>query len=191
MPGVSHARPFPRRPAATIFQPVSTDIGVACGPDGTVAYAVPFAPENTPIVPTRALLAAWDAAREGASAHLRGPERRLRFAGAPSAGAPAEDAVELRLSDPDARCWAEAIDHAADLGTRTGLAVFLRLLALLDAMGRLPWLRGLFDIGRDGTLLHPSLLAAAAELPLDRGARLDEGTLRRCLSRLPAGATPR
>ena len=159
---------------------MSTDIGVARGPDGALLYAVPFSPENTPAVAPRALLAAWDAARRGAAAHLRGPERRLRFTAA--------EPVELCLRDPDALCWAEAIDDAADLGTRAGLSVFLRLLALLDAMGRLLWLRDLFAVEAGGTLLHPSLLAAAADLPLDRAARLDEGALRRRLARLPAGA---
>lgn len=175
-------RPFPGPRRATISRAVSTDIGVACGPDGALLYAVPFSPENTPAVQPRALLAAWDTAREGAAARLRGPERRLRFAAA--------EVVELCLSDPDARCWAEAIDAAADLGTPSGLAVFLRLLALLDAMGRLSWLRDLFAIERNGTLLHPALLGAAAALPLDRAARLDEGALRRRLARLPAGASP-
>ena len=159
-------------------------VGVACGPDGGLAYAVPIPPEAMPAVPPRALLAAWDAARDGARARLRGPERALRFALPPGEGA----AVELRLADPDARCWAAAIDGAVDLSTLPGLSVLLRLLALLDAMGRLPWLRGMFDIGPGGTLLHPSLLAAAADLPLDRAARLDETRLRRRLSRLPAGA---
>ncbi len=173
--------PFSHPPRSTISRPVSTDIGVARGPDGALLYAVPFAPESTPPVPTGALLAAWDAAREGAVARRRGPERRLRFA--------SPEPVELLLSDPDARCWAEAIDDAADLGTPAGLSVFLRLLALLDAMGRLSWLRDLFAVEAGGTLLHPSLLAAAASLPLDRAARLDEGTLRRRLARLPAGAS--
>ena len=150
------------------------------GEDG-IAHAVPLRPEQVPAVPGRALLEAWDAAREGAAAELRGPERLLRFAGG-------EDAVELRLSDPDARCWAAAIDLTWGLGTMAGMAVFLRLLALLDAMGRLDWLRGMFTIEAGGTLLHPSLLAAAAELPLDRAARLDETGLRRRLARLPAGA---
>ncbi|UFN50346.1 hypothetical protein LPC08_06900 [Roseomonas sp. OT10] len=165
---------------------MTPSIGVACGPGGELAYAVPIPPEAMPPVPPRALLAAWDTARAAAHARLRGPERALRFA-LPGAG-PGGAAVELRLADPDARCWAEAIDGVVDLSTLPGLAVLLRLLALLDAMGRMPWLRGLFDIGAGGTLLHPSLLAAAADLPLDRAARLDETSLRRRLSRLPAGA---
>lgn len=158
------------------------EIGVAWEPDGALLYAVPFAPENLPTVPPRALLAAWDTARQGAAAHLQGPERRLCFA--------TTEPVELLLSDPDARCWAEAIDGASDLSTRAGLSVFLRLLALVDAMGRWSWLHDLFALESGGTVLHPALLAAAADLPLDRAARLDEGTLRRRLARLPAGASP-
>lgn len=96
--------------------------------------------------------------------------------------------MRLDLSDPDARCWAEAIDLTLGLGTVSGMAVLLRLLALLDAMGRLPWLRGMFEISAGEAELHPALLGAAAELPLDPAARLDETSLRRRLSRLPAGA---
>ncbi|MFT8244557.1 hypothetical protein [Roseomonas sp. BN140053] len=181
---------------------MNTTIGVARGPGGELAYAVPFPPESIPPVPPRALLAAWDTARDAAAACLHGPERSLRFATPPApapaapgtgralaeVGAPGPEPVEMHLSDPDARCWAEAIDDSLGLGTLSGLSVFLRLLALLDAMGRLPWLRGMFDINAGGTLLHPQLLAAAADLPLDRAARLDETSLRRRLSRLPAGA---
>ncbi|HEY8613321.1 MAG TPA: hypothetical protein VIL69_18815, partial [Roseomonas sp.] len=55
--------------------------------------------------------------------------------------------------------------------------------------GRAPWLRGLFDIGREGTVLHPDLLRAAATQPLDGAARFDEEGLRHRLAR-PRLKTP-
>lgn len=164
---------------------MSTFVERALGPDSRVAHALPFTPASIPPVPPRVLLAAWDSAREGAALGLRGPERALFFAAGNRA---APGSVRLDLSDPDARCWAEAIDLTLGLGTVSGMAVLLRLLALLDAMGRLPWLRGMFEISAGEAELHPALLGAAAELPLDPAARLDETSLRRRLSRLPAGA---
>ncbi|WP_426957155.1 hypothetical protein [Muricoccus radiodurans] len=156
------------------------------------AHVIPFPPQRTPPVATRALLAAWDAARAAASAHLEGPPRRFRFAPAAAGQAPSD----LLLADRDARCWAEAIDRRTGLDTAEGIATLLRLLALVEVMGRAPWLRDHFEIGRGGTLLHPALLRAAAVDPLDAGARFDEEGLRRRLTRpriagpSPAGARP-
>ncbi|SHJ48223.1 hypothetical protein SAMN02745194_02690 [Roseomonas rosea] len=157
------------------------------------AYAIPFAPEATPSVAPRALLRAWDTAREAATAALEGPPRAFRFQG-PSPKVPA---LDLLLEDRDACCWAEALDRRFGLDHAEGLAILLRLLALLEVMGRAPWMRGLFDIGREGTVLHPDLLRAAATEPLDGGARFDEEGLRHRLARprltMPnetTGATP-
>ncbi|WP_245615237.1 hypothetical protein [Muricoccus aerilatus] len=146
------------------------------------AYAIPFAPEATPAVAPRSLLSAWDAARDAASAALEGPPRAFRFAGDPS--------LDLLLEDRDACCWAEALDRRIGLDHVQGIAVLLRLLALLEVMGRAPWMRGLFDIGRDGTVLHPDLLRAAATQPLDGAARFDEDGLRHRLAR-PSLPLPR
>jgi hypothetical protein len=150
------------------------------------AYAIPFPPEATPAVTPRALLSAWDTARAAADAALHGPPRRFRFAG--------RTPLELLLEDRDACCWAEALDRRFGLDHAEGMALLLRLLALLEVMGRATWMRGLFDIGRDGTLLHPALLRAAATHPLDAAARFDEEGLRHRLARPlpePAGATSR
>jgi hypothetical protein len=152
------------------------------------AYAIPFPPEATPAVAPRDLLSAWDAARDAATAALEGPPRAFRFAGDPS--------LDLVLEDRDACCWAEALDRRIGLDHAEGMATLLRLLALLEVMGRAPWMRGLFDIGREGTLLHPDLLRAAATQPLDAAARFDEEGLRHRLARpslTPSktpGATP-
>lgn len=158
-------------------------IGLSRAADGGLTYLLPFRPRDTPAVTTRALLDAWREARAGAEARLDGPPRRLVFAGHDG-----EDPVRLLLSDPDAGCWAEAIDAAFGLDSAAGMALLLRLLALLEALVRLPWLRGMLDLDPAGTGLHPELLAAAAGLPLDAEARLEEASLRRRFRRLPGAA---
>lgn len=154
-----------------------TTIRVAEDASGALAYAVPCPPERLPAVRPEALLAAWDAARAGAAAGRWGPHRTLLFA--------REDAepTVLSIADRDARCWAEAVDRGADLGTLTGLALCLRLLALVEVMGRAAWLAGMFDVTPQGVELHPALLRAAAAMPLDPAARFDAEALRRLLSR--------
>ena len=150
------------------------------------AYAIPFTPDATPAVSPRALLSAWDTAREAAAAALHGPPRHFRFPGR-FAGDPS---LDLLLEDRDACCWAEALDRRFGLDHAEGMATLLRLLALLEVMGRASWLRGLFDIGREGTVLHPDLLRAAASQPLDGAARFDEEGLRNRLAR-PGLSAPR
>jgi hypothetical protein len=82
------------------------------------------------------------------------------------------------------------VDRCADLGTLPGLAACLRLLALVEVMGRAAWLAGMFDVTPQGVDLHPALLRAAAAMPLDAGARFDAEELRRLLSRgLPLRAS--
>ena len=50
---------------------------------------------------------------------------------------------------------------------------------------------GLFSVTAEGVELHPSLLRAAAAMPLDAGARFDAEALRGLLSRaLPASRVP-
>ena len=152
-------------------------IGVAEDASGALAYAIPCPPESLPAVPAGALLAAWDAARAAAAAGRWGPPRTLVFR-----RDDAEPTV-LAIADRDARCWAEAVDRRADLGTLAGLALCLRLLALVEVMGRAQWLAGMFDVTPQGVDLHPALLRAAATMPLDSGARFDAEALRRLLSR--------
>lgn len=153
--------------------------------DGTITYAVALPPEGLPAVPPGALLAAWALARRGAALHRWGPPRALVFA----RRAPDEAPTRIAIADPDAGCWAEAIDAEVGLETLGGLALCLRLLALVEALTRLSWLEGLFDVTADGIDLHPDLLRAAATMPLDAAARFDEAGLRHLLSRpLPRGA---
>jgi hypothetical protein len=160
-----------------------TAIRVAEDADGALAYAIPCPPEHLPAVRPEALLAAWDAARAGAAAGRWGPPRTLLFRRAHAAP------TVLAIADRDARCWAEAVDRGAGLDTLAGLALCLRLLALVEVMARAEWLIGMFDVSPQGVELHPALLRAAAAMPLDAGARFDAEDLRRLLSRgLPARA---
>lgn len=166
-------------------------IRVVHAPHGALAYAVALPPERLPPVPPRDLLRAWDAARDAATARLWGPPRMLVFhrarsgAAAADGASPDDETMEIAIADPDARCWAEAIDRLAGLDSLGGLALCLRLLALVEVMTRAAWLADLFDLvpGGRGIELHPSLLAAAARLPLDATARFDEAVLARLLSR--------
>jgi hypothetical protein len=163
--------------------PMPSPIRVARAPDGVLAYAIALPPEALPAVPPRVLESAWDSARAAAAAERWGAPRRLVFRRADGS------AQELLLADADAACWAEAVDAAHDLGTLAGLAVCLRLLALVDVLGRARWLTGMFRVTAEGIDLHPELLRAAAAMPLDAAARFDETGLRRLLSRsIPSGA---
>lgn len=165
---------------------MSGTIRVDRTPAGALTYVVPVPPERLPPVQPQDLLAAWSLARRAAALHLWGPPRLLRFA------RPGGDATEIAIADADAGCWAEAIDTEIGLGTLAGLALCLRLLALIEVLARVPALAPLFDVTPNGIDLHPALLDAAATLPLDAGARFDEAAIRRLLSdRLPPGADRR
>jgi hypothetical protein len=147
-------------------------IRVAQTETGALAYFVPVPPERIPAVSPDDLLRAWNVARHGAVQRQWGAPRFLRFAQRDD-GAP----TELAIADPDAGAWTEAIDRAFGLDTLAGLSVCLRLLALVEVLGRASRLEPFFDVSPAGVDLHPSLLAAAAALPLDREARLDEAAL--------------
>ncbi len=157
-------------------------IRVAQTEAGALAYFVPVPPERLPAVAPGDLLRAWNVARHGAVERQWGAPRFLRFA-RPGDGGP----TEIAIADPDAGAWTEAIDRAFGLDTLTGLSLCLRLLALVEALGRVPRLEPFFDVTPAGVDLHPSLLAAAAALPLDREARLDETAL---VERLRPKASP-
>jgi hypothetical protein len=152
---------------------------------GVVTHAVPLPPERLPAVQPGQLLAAWAEARRAAALHRWGPPRELLFAPRHPGG----EATRIAIADADAGCWAEAIDAAVGLETLPGLALCMRLLALVEVLTRARWLAGLFDVTPEGIDLHPALLSAAASMPLDAAARFDESGLRRLLSRpLPHGS---
>lgn len=142
-------------------------------PGGALRHAVPVPARALPAVSPHALEAAWEVAREAADRGLWGPARLLVFAGADP----------IALTDPDAACWAEALSRHVGLDTLPGLALTLRLLALVEVLGRAPWLRGMFTIGAGGAEFHPALLAAAAAAPLDETGRFAEAGLRGMLGR--------
>lgn len=162
---------------------MSNTIYMERAPDGAITYAVPVPPECLPPVAPGELLAAWALARRAAALHRWGPRRELLFV------RPEGGATRIAIADADAGCWAEAIDAEVGLETLPGLALCLRLLALVEILTRARWLSGLFDVTPDGIDLHPALLRAAATMPLDSAARFDESGLRRLLSRpLPQGS---
>lgn len=150
-------------------------------PSGAVRHELPVPPAALPAVPPAALEIAWECAREAAEAGLWGPARLIAFAGG----------EEIALTDPDAAAWAEAMARHAGFETLAGLALCLRLLALVEVMGRAPWLRGHFTLRAEGVSFHPALLAAAARAPLDATGRFEESSLRAMLQgMLPRAATP-
>jgi hypothetical protein len=155
-----------------------SDIAIRVTEDaaGALVHLVSIPPEAVPPVHAAALLTAWEAARAAATAGRWGPPRRFMFEREHGS------ATVLELADRDARCWAAAVDRLADLGTPRGLALCLRLLALIDAMAAMPWLADMFEVTAQDVDLHPALLRAAATLPLDAGARFDAAALRGLLS---------
>lgn len=142
-------------------------------PSGALRHEIGVAASALPAVQPAALEAAWGAARASAEAGLWGPARLIAF----------EDGVEIALTDADAACWAEAMAQRRGLASVGDLALCLRLLALVEVLGRAKWLRGLFTIGADGAEFHPALLAAAARAPLDPTGRFEDDALRAMLGR--------
>src|SRR5262249_4509532 len=103
-------------------------VRVGAGPDGSLTYAVELAPEDLPPVHRRDLERAWYAAREAALAERWGVARFFRFR------RPDGTFGDLALADPDACCWAGAVDGTMGLRNSYGLSVCLRLLALVDLL---------------------------------------------------------
>ncbi len=152
-------------------------------PDGALTYLVDMPPEAMPAVKMRDLAAAWDAARSAALAERWGAARLLRFRNREGGH------TDLALTDADAGCWAGAVDAMAGMQTLAGMALCLRLLALVDLLATAAWARGLLHLQRDGAELDPALLQAAATLPLGPDARFESGRIRTVLAnRLPAPA---
>jgi hypothetical protein len=158
-------------------------IRVATTLDGTLTYLIDLPPEALPPVQSRDIAAAWDAARDAATRASWGAGRLFRFR------RPDGSCTDLALSDPDARCWAGAVDRTIGMRTHYGLSLCLRLLALIDLLAGAPWAAELFVIEADGAELHPALLRAAGAAPLTAEARFDEPCFRARVDAL-AGRAP-
>jgi hypothetical protein len=109
-------------------------------PSGALRHEVAVLPAALPAVAPAALEAAWEVARAAADAGLWGPARLLVF----------PDEASIALTDPDAACWAEAMARHVGLDSLPGLSLCLRLLALVEVLGRAVWLRGMFSLGPTG-----------------------------------------
>ena len=160
-------------------------VHVQARPDGALVYLVALPPEALPPVRPRDLAAAWEAARAAALDQRWGAARLLRFRRADGS------ALDLALGDPDACCWAGAVDGTVGMGDPYGLSLCLRLLALVDLLARVGWAGELVALRRDGAAIAPALVQAAATERLTGEGRFDEGDLRRrcgALPRLAAGA---
>ena len=139
---------------------------VGAGPDGSLTYLVDGRPRRCPRCIRRDLERAWYAARDAALAQRWGTPAGFRFR--------RDDGsyTDLALADRDARCWAGAVDGTVGMGNSYGLSVCLRLLALVDLLARGVWANSLCLLQRDGADLHPTLLRAAASMPLTAGSAL-------------------
>lgn len=162
----------------------SLAIQVAGTPGHGLVYLIDRSPAALPPVRSGDLAAAWEQARQAALGSAWGAPRRFRFR---------HDGreTELTLRDRDAACWAQAVEAAQGLHTVYGLSLCLRLLALVELLGRAGWTRELCQVRRHGAELHPALLRAAAAAELTDEARFDETRLRAGLGVLaspPAGA---
>lgn len=153
-------------------------IKVAAAADGTLTYLVGMPPEALPPVRARDLDAAWHHARAAAVRAAWGETRLFRFH--------REDGgvTDLALADPDAACWAAAVDAVVGMRTPYGLSVCMRLLALVDLLAHARWADRFFTLRRDGAEISPALLGAAATAALTAAARFDPDDLR---GRLPRG----
>ncbi len=142
-----------------------------------LTYLVQASPAALPPVLLRDLLAGWESARQAA---LDGPAASIPRAF--SFARPDGGTTDLTLSDPDARCWAQAMDRRLDLASLYGLSVCLRLLALIDLLAHTPWARARVRLRGGGAELDPALLRLAARAKLTDEACFDEEALRRGLA---------
>jgi hypothetical protein len=149
------------------------------GPHGEILHLVPHQAAALPSVARRDLERAWDASRAAGGHAPATATRLIRFT------QPERPPLDLILTDSDAASWAAAIGGIVDLSTAYGMSVCLRLLALVDLMGRAAWARAWFSISRAGLEFHPALLQAAALSPLTETGGFAETALR---ALLPGGA---
>ena len=158
-------------------------VQVRAAGDGTLTYLVDVPPEALPPVRLRDLAAAWDAARNAAIAARWDMVRLFRFRRADGS------VTDLALADPDACCWAGAVDGTVGIGSAYGMSLCLRLLALIDLLTHARWADRFFTITREGAELHHALLRGAATAALTREARFDESDLRARVLPAIAGAS--
>jgi hypothetical protein len=170
-------------------RPRAVRVGAAA--DGTLTYLVDVPPEALPPVRLRDLVNAWDAARHAAiaaghGAATWGVARLFRFRRDDGS------CTDLALADPDACCWAGAVDGTVGMNTSYGLSLCLRLLALVDLLARASWAASLFSLRRDGAEIDHCVLHTAATVPLTREARFDETGFRAIVepARLPVRPPP-
>jgi hypothetical protein len=95
-------------------------IQVGAAPDGTVTYLIEHAAPDLPAVRCRDLLQAWCFARQAAHDRDWGQARAFRLVGHDGR------TTDIALRDPDASCWAGAVDRAIGLGTLYGQVGGLR-----------------------------------------------------------------
>ncbi len=164
-------------------QPSARAVQVQSRPDGALLYLVDLPPEALPPVRPRDLAAAWEAARDAALDERWGAARFFRFR--------RDDGTctDLALADADASCWAGAVDRTVGIGNRYGLSVCMRLLALVDLLGRAPWAGHLVALRRDGAALQPALIQEAATQFLTSDGRFEEAGFRRRLAPAAVPAT--
>ena len=158
-------------------------VRIGAAADGTLTYLVEQAPSELPAVRARDLLAAWDMAREAANRAAWSVRRGFRFRRQDGGW------TDLALHDQDAMCWAGAVDRTLGMETLYGVSVCLRLLALIEFLGRAPWTRGLIAFSPEAEL-HPALVRLAAEARLTDDATFDEHGFRKTLQTLPAFGAP-
>ena len=154
-------------------------VQVQARPDGAVLYHVALPPEALPPVRPRDLAAAWEAARSAALDERWGTARLFRFR------RPDGTSLDLALGDPDACCWAGAVDLTVGMGHCYGLSLCLRLLALVDLLARAPWAAALVALKRDGAAIAPALMQEVARQRLTQDGRFDESALRARLAPSP------
>jgi len=142
-------------------------IRIAREVDGALTYLVDVAPEDLPPVRKRDVETAWEAARSAARARLWGRARGFRFRRTDGAYS------DLLLVEPNAACWADAVDRTVGLHNTYGLSLCLRLLALVDLLARARWADKLYSLEHGAAVLDPALLRLAATARLTPEAGFD------------------
>lgn len=150
----------------------------AVADDGTELHFVTVSPAALPRVQKRDLEQAWEQARDAAAAGRSGRRRGFRFLGGP----------DIALGDRDARAWADSVDCHADLSTPHGVSLCLRLLGLVDLLGRALWPARYLRISGGEAAIDGALLGAAAATRLTETGALDETAMRAMLGLSPDAA---